>query len=74
MSVNYEIKPQEYNCLEGELILAKVGNRVVGKTGYIPWNLYEYSNNGLNNARMKVIGSLAADIEVEKSMREKVLV
>ena len=37
MRVNYEVQPQNYNGLEGELILAKVDDRVVGRTGYIPW-------------------------------------
>jgi len=69
MSVNYEVQPQNYNGLEGELILAKVDDRVVGRTGYIPSNSGEYRFNGLNNARMKLVGSFW-DIEVEESMRE----
>jgi len=69
MRVNYEVQPQNYNGLEGELILAKVDDRVVGRTGYIPWKRYEYAYNGLNNALMKMIQYSPPDIIVEKSMR-----
>ena len=66
---NYVVQPQDYIGVEGELILAKVEGRVVGRTGYLPYNQYEYASSGLNNAIMKMAWYSPPDIEVDKSMR-----
>ena len=69
MNVNYEVQPQNRNGLEGELILAKVDDKVVGKTGYMQLNQYGYAYNCLNNALMKMIQYSPPDIVVDKPMR-----
>ena len=71
MDINYEVQPQTYPPnLHGELILAKSDEMLVGRTGYVPWNFREYAQNGLNNARMKIVNSFS-DIEIDQSVRRR---
>jgi len=71
MKVKYEVQPQNYSDLVGELIIAKVDNQDAGKTGYVSCNRGMYVYNGLNNALMKMILYSPPDIIVEQPMREK---
>ncbi|RLG14024.1 MAG: hypothetical protein DRN71_03765 [Candidatus Nanohalarchaeota archaeon] len=52
----------------GKRVLAKIDQTVIGKTGYIEWNLGIYKNNERNTARLKVNGENKA-IFVDEHMR-----
>jgi len=69
MNIEYEVQPQTFEEHLGELILAKLDDTVIGKTGWIPWNQNEFAHNGLKNALMKMNLYSPPDIVVEQSMR-----
>ena len=50
--------------------MAKEDDIVVARTGYTRCNSYPYKFNGLNNARLKLVGSFS-EVEIDKPMREK---
>jgi len=70
MNIEYEVQPQTFEEHLGELILAKIGDTIVGKTGYVQFN-QKYANNNPNDALMKLIFDSPPDIIVERSMRKR---
>ena len=61
MTIEYSVETQTYEnkigTRSGKLISAIEGEKLVGQTGYLEWNIEDYENNDRNTARLRRVHS-----------------